>query len=107
MNLKDLYRSYVLETIETLVSKGGEKVPDALAQRRLVEGCTNGCDYYVDVHPLHGITSKGCKECGCVCSIKAKFKNHRDPISLKIIETKCPKQIWDKIDNDFFNLKFK
>ena len=96
-SLKEIYNQFIQESIEELVSLGGEKVDDPQEITDRLNICKS-CPLYIDGQVLPWYWTKVCDKtkggCGCDMSIKAKMRKHRNPITLKIELTTCPLDKW-------------
>lgn len=108
--LQNYYRDFILDAIEEVVSTGGERVPEELTKLRITQGCKN-CELFIIGEVLPNVMARKCGNgppndigCGCALDVKSKFKKHRDPKTLKIIDTTCPKEVWSIIDNNFYKI---
>lgn len=95
------FDAYVKDAIEQSVSDGGEYAPTELAELRIKKCRTNECGKYEKGMILPFVNGEKCKGCGCDLNIKKLFLKHRDLVTKKIVETKCPVKAWEQIDNDY------
>ena len=94
MTLSETYANYIRETIEELVSKGGERLDEETAIYNHNQCKKNECGLYELHQVLPWYEDYVCMDCKCVASIKSKFKIHRDPKTLRLKKTTCPKGLW-------------
>lgn len=90
---KELYESFITETVLTLIEAGGELVEEKEFLRRK-EIC-NGCKFLGTVTPLPLLSMQGCTLCGCPTETKGRTKIYFNINEGKLVEATCPINLWE------------